>query len=241
MQSSWQIKPIGVYRGQISEKKLLSRQSGLSMHSGYIRLENWINPEQSLKEIQGFSHLWIIFGFHESQNWKSMTRPPKFPEKKVGVFASRSPYRPNHLGLSLVKLVKVSANKLWLEQVDLLDKTPIFDIKPYLPEFESIANAKQGWAQQACEGYKISWGSDALSRLALLPEKLQRDLQDFVNIQLCESPFPSPSKRIRAESDPDIFVLAFRRWRIQYQIAVRELQILKIFEGDQRLRSSKSD
>lgn len=151
MQESYNIAPIAIARTDYSQKFAIPRQSGLVENIGYIELLSPYARYEAVSGLEDFSHIWLIFGFHknidEKLTNKTLVNPPKYPDdKKVGIFASRSPHRPNHLGLSLVKLLEIqtSANQVLLkvEGIDLLDKTPIFDIKPYLPKLEIRADAK---------------------------------------------------------------------------------------------------
>ena len=110
-------------------------------------------PEYAIREamrgIEGFSHLWLIWGFSEVDSWSPTVRPPRLGgNKRMGVFATRSPYRPNPLGLSSVRLLKVEDGALWVSGADLLDGTPIYDIKPYLSFSDSHPDAENGFAEE---------------------------------------------------------------------------------------------
>ena len=108
-------------------------------------------PAQSLAGLERFSHVWLISYFHLNTNKKPLTKihPPRLQGGKVGLFASRSPHRPNPLGLSLARLVKVEGATLHLAGVDLVDGTPIVDVKPYVPESDSAPGASAGWVADA--------------------------------------------------------------------------------------------
>jgi tRNA-Thr(GGU) m(6)t(6)A37 methyltransferase TsaA len=117
-----------------------------------------LNPDahyvDALRTLEQFSHIWILFHFHrgEEESWRPLTEPPRIgAPDRVGVFASRAPYRPNRIGLSAVKLDRIEAGanggaELFLSGVDLLDGTPVLDIKPYLPFSDAIPHADAGWA-----------------------------------------------------------------------------------------------
>ena len=108
-----------------------------------LQLEDWVD-EQALQDMQGFDRVWLIFAFHRSQGWKSRVKPPRGGPKR-GVLATRSPHRPNSIGMSAVELVKVEGRILHLKGVDLLDGTPVLDIKPYVPYADAFPQAKAGW------------------------------------------------------------------------------------------------
>lgn len=151
MQKTYEIKPIALARTDYKQKFVIPRQSGLVENIGAIEFLSPFVREELVLGLDEFSYIWVIFGFHENLDAKignkTLVNPPKYPQdKKVGVYASRSPHRPNNLGLSLAKLLEIQTSAtqvlLKVEGLDLLDKTPIFDIKPYLPNFESKPDAK---------------------------------------------------------------------------------------------------
>ena len=147
------IKPIAYIKNGYSEKFGVPRQSGLapSVKSEIIFVDEY-KDENFIRDIEQYSHLWLIWGFNENGDEFSPTvRPPKLGgNKRVGVFATRSPFRPNGLGLSCVKLENVidgrGRKNLLVSGADLKNDTPIYDIKPYLPYVDSIPDAKGGFS-----------------------------------------------------------------------------------------------
>ncbi len=102
-------------------------------------------PETVLRDLAGFERLWLIFAFHLSEGWAPLVQPPRGPKAKRGVLATRSPHRPNAIGLSAVELVAVEGRTLRLRGVDLLDGTPVLDLKPYVPYADAFPKARAGW------------------------------------------------------------------------------------------------
>ena len=102
-------------------------------------------PEETLRDLEGFAYLWLIFVLHRSEGWAPTVRPPRGPRVKRGVFATRSPHRPNPIGLSAVELVRIEGRTLHLRGVDLLDGTPVLDLKPYVPYADAFPGARAGW------------------------------------------------------------------------------------------------
>ena len=102
-------------------------------------------PETVLRDLAGFERIWLIFAFHLSEGWAPLVQPPRGPKAKRGVLATRSPHRPNALGLSAVELVAVEGRTLRLRGVDLLDGTPVLDLKPYVPYADAFPGARAGW------------------------------------------------------------------------------------------------
>lgn len=150
------LEPIAVVRSCFGEKFGAPRQPGLAPAAqGRITLSpKFANPD-TLRGLEGFSHLWIIFHFHLATGWRPTVRPPRLGgDVRVGVFASRSPFRPNPLGLSVVKLEQVLPDApegptLIVSGLDLVDGTPILDIKPYVAYADSPAGAVCGFAPDA--------------------------------------------------------------------------------------------
>ena len=104
-------------------------------------------PEQAYRDLQGFERIWLIFAFHRSEGWKAEVRPPRGGGKR-SVLATRSPHRPNALGLSAVELIGIEPGALLVRGIDLLDATPILDIKPYVPYADAFPDSRAGWIDE---------------------------------------------------------------------------------------------
>ena len=102
-------------------------------------------PEAVLQDLEGFQRIWLIFAFHRSDGWAPRVQPPRGPRGKRGVLATRSPHRPNAIGLSAVELVSIEGRVLHLRGVDLLDGTPVLDLKPYVPYADAFPGSRAGW------------------------------------------------------------------------------------------------
>lgn len=156
------------------EKFGVPRQAGLVAKAwGELVFEPDFRNTDALRGLDGFSHVWLVFVFHQAirDAWKPTVRPPRLGgNDKVGVFASRSPFRPNPIGLSCVKLEQIDYSceenpTLKLSGVDLVDDTPVLDIKPYIPYADCLSDAKHGFAQGAPRLSKITWADDASAEL----------------------------------------------------------------------------
>ena len=173
------ISPVAYAENVFDEKFGIPRQSGRasSVVTKIVFLPEYRNPD-ALREIEGFSHLWLIFGFSESlrDGFTPTVRPPRLGgNRRVGVFASRSPFRPNGLGLSSVKLEAVKADSsrgtyLEVTGADLLNGTPIYDIKPYLPLSDMHTDAVGGYSDSE-RNHKLNV-SDPSGLLDTLPEEI---------------------------------------------------------------------
>jgi len=111
-----------------------------------LELADWLD-EKTIQDLRGFDRVWLIFAFHLSEGWKSTVKPPRGGPKR-GVLATRSPHRPNSIGLSAVELVKIEGRTLHLRGVDLLNGTPVLDIKPYVPYADAFPDSKAGWIDE---------------------------------------------------------------------------------------------
>lgn len=152
--------PIGIIHSCYPEKFGIPRQPGLIKSSrGRLELLPPCDREELTRGLESFSHVWILFLFHQAvaQGWRPTIRPPWLGgQRRVGILASRSPHRPNHLGLSVVRLTGISQEKrglfLELAELDILNQTPVFDIKPYLPYSDMRADADAGWIPPPRQG-----------------------------------------------------------------------------------------
>lgn len=181
------IDPIATVRTCFGGKFAIPRQPGLCPSAwGRLVFHPAYRSPEAVRCIEGFSHLWLIFGFHgtSEQGWKPTVRPPRLGgNERVGVFASRSTFRPNGLGLSLVKLEGVDltvsdAPVLLLGGVDLLDGTPVYDVKPYLSYVESLPDASAGFAGLKIEKLNVEIAAPAMIAFRALPERSQAVIQE---------------------------------------------------------------
>jgi len=200
--NTFEFSSIGTISSCYKEKFGIPRQPGLVLEAKAQLMLNAEFGEESIRELDGFSHIWIHFVFHAtlSQGWKPMVRPPRLGgSTKVGVFASRSTFRPNPIGLSVVELYKVEMQKgaviLHLLGCDLLDGTPVLDVKPYLPYVDSIPTAKGGFAnespQKSVEQQDISFTKEAQLQCAQASERLEQNIEALIRQIIQCDPRPS--------------------------------------------------
>lgn len=145
------MEPIGYLESCFKDKFGTPRQPGLVKKAwAQLKIRADLQPEESLQGLEGFSHVWLVWVFHQNKvaRFHSKVHPPRLSGKSMGLFATRSPHRPNPIGLSLVELIRVEKDGIVVAGADLVDGTPILDIKPYLPEVESIPDARTGWPKE---------------------------------------------------------------------------------------------
>ncbi len=239
--NSWEFRPIGVIESCFKEKFGIPRQPGLARSApAVIRLDKK-DPflAQSLRRLEEFSHLWVIYVFHEhgSRNWKPSIRPPRLGgAEKVGVLASRSPHRPNPIGLSAVELVKVDLDDpagvaIHVRGGDFLDGSPVLDIKPYLPYADSIPEASAGWADEPITKTPVEFTALAEEKIAASENAEQ--LRTMITEVLELDPRPAFQKRRMPPTSPEAQGLDFGfallnvdvKWRIdQGRFVVTDLK-----------------
>lgn len=226
-------EPIGVFHCDATYPYDAARQPALAGDStGCVELAAGHNYEQALHDLDGFSHVWLIYVFHHNTNWKPRVQPPRAP-RKVGVFASRAPYRPNPIGLSCVALLGVEGRTVRVGAHDLLDGTPILDIKPYLAYADSVPDATRGWLEEAEEAaWSISFTETAQRQLAWLAERGVTPFEAFLVQQLRERPFDTKRKRVRPLTD-GAWEIAYRTWRARFSVdeTARALTVTMIASG----------
>lgn len=185
------IEPIAIIEGCYPEKFGIPRQARLvTSAEAEIRL---IPPYQSkdfLDGLENYSHIWLIFGFHQNE-WQgdAKVRPQRLGgNQKMGVLATRSPYRPNGLGLSAVKIASIDHENAVITVAghDLVNGTPIYDIKPYIPFTDSIEDAKSLFANEAPDKYEVSIHESAQMAFNLLDEKAK----DLIQSVIAQNPLP---------------------------------------------------
>lgn len=226
MKNEFTVKPIAYISTDFKEKFGIPRQSGRapSLQAKIVFIGEYKN-EDALREIEGFSHLWLLFDFSRSHKteWSPTVRPPRLGgNKRVGVFASRSPFRPNPIGLSCVKLIKVDKNErdgafLIVSGADLLDGTPILDIKPYLPFTDCIPEATAGYAEaHRFDRLKVQFPEELLT---LLPTEKREGLID------CLADDPRPSY----QEDERIYGMRFSDYEIKFTVKQGVLYVKEVF------------
>ena len=210
--SLFTLSTLGILRSCYKEKFGIPRQPRLvtEAYSELVLLPPY-NTIDALREIESFSHIWLIFIFNQTHHreWKPLVRPPRLGgNQRIGVFASRSMFRPNAVGLSAVELVRINHSKdkvsLVLRGCDLVDGTPIIDIKPYLPYSDSIPEAKAGFAASApIVRFKISFSVKAIRQcqkigvaLSQQQDALEVDLQKLIIQILQLDPRPSYQQEV---------------------------------------------
>lgn len=221
----FQFDQIGVIRSPYKEKFAVPRQPGLIEDGGgELHLLPPFHQPEAVRGLSDFSHIWVLFVFHHTQDqgWRPTVRPPRLGgNARMGVFATRSTFRPNPIGMSLVRLKGIrsenEATILELGSLDLVDGTPVIDIKPYLPFAESVPDALGGFAQQAPEATMPVCFSPLAEQQLLQHQARYPHLRRFLTQVLNQDPRPAYRKG-ECTRDYAALLLTFNvRWRVTAQ------------------------
>ena len=218
-------KSIGKIKTPYREKFCIPRQAGLVPNvKGTIELEREFSSPRITAGLEGFSHIWILFVFHKNlnKNWMPTVRPPRLGgNKKKGVFASRSPFRPNLIGMSILELDSIEEKNgkvyLHVNSPDMMDGTPILDIKPYIPDNDIKKNARHGWLDNAPTDSKfpVTFSQRALD---FLKKEKREMLKDQIEAILCLDPRP-PYYRMNPKDRPkEDFAFGFDDFDIHFKM-----------------------
>lgn len=233
MEHYYAITPIGIIHSCYREKFGIPRQPGLvNAQTASIELLPPYNRPETVRELEGFSHIWVSFIFHgvEAGKWSPTVRPPRLGgNEKVGVFASRSTHRPNPLGLSVVELSRIETGDkgvtLHLMGADLLDGTPVVDIKPYIPYVDSLPDARSGFASDApVRKLQVVFSEQADEAIGRYEEQYP-ELRQLIGESLSYDPRPAYKSNSRERSRGGVH---FYEFDVRYEIREETLWVVEI-------------
>lgn len=238
--------PIGVARTPFPDKASAPRQPAAARGvRGRIELFPDGRFEHALMDLASFEYVWVLFHFHLSRGWRAKVLPPRSLERR-GVFATRAPHRPNAIGMSLVRLERIDGACLDVVDVDMVDGTPVLDIKPYLPYADARAEAEHGWLDEreaearatAAPGgaaddpkpaFDVQFLPRAAEQIAFLRDRCGVDLAPRIRTALALGPSPHPYRRIK--KDGDGYRLAVQDWRVRFVVSGVEVRVEKVLSG----------
>lgn len=238
--------PIGIAHTPFADRVSAPRQPSAGEGvEGTIELFPGRDFEHALSDLEGWDRIWVIFCFHlnEPGVWRPKVLPPRSPKKRRGLFATRSPHRPNPIGLSVVRLVSVEGLVLRVRDLDLVDGSPVLDIKPYVPYADAFPDARTGWLapldtdretsgvapRDPDPGFAVTWSDAAAEQAAWLLGEHGVDLRTPVDRALSLGPQPHPYRRIKREGDH--LRLAVKDWRVRFRVEGRAVTVFAIASG----------
>lgn len=230
---SYVFEPIGVVRSPFVERSDAPRQAALASDAeGRIELEAGRGFEHALEGLEAFEWVWILFVFHrnveEARGWRPKVLPPRSATKQ-GVFATRSPHRPNPIGMTSARLERIEGLVVHVRGLDLLDRTPVLDLKPYVAYADAHPDARAGWleAPDPLDAWRVEFDAIAAVQLEWLRGR-GVDLEPALVRALALGPQPNPYRRIRrSPGDPAKMTLALKEWRADF-VAAREERALRV-------------
>lgn len=231
---NYKFEAIGIIHSCFKEKFGIPRQSGLIPEAvGRLEILPPYNRAEAFRELEGFSHIWLTFVFHAAirDQWSPSVRPPRLGgNQRVGVFASRSPFRPNPIGISVVTLntIDYSSNQvtLILGGIDLLDQTPVLDIKPYIPYSDAIPDARAGFAPgPPTHPVEINYSEVAQTFLEGLDAPLEEHLRRLLRQILENDPRPA---YLYGNDSRQAFGMRLYDFNIKWQLESNSIRVIRI-------------
>lgn len=236
------LRPIGIARTGLRSRIEAARQPAAAPDKpATIELYPGHHFEHALADLAGWEFIWVLFWFHLNQDWRPKVLPPRSRSGRKGVFATRSPHRPNPLGLSAVRLERVAGLILHVRDLDLLDGTPVLDIKPYVPYTDAHPEARGGWLDATAgtqasgapadplPAWPVRFSEPALAQADWIENRTGLPLRERISTTLALGPEPHPYRRIRRTGDR--LELAVREWRVTCLVQGREVAVLAIRSG----------
>jgi tRNA-Thr(GGU) m(6)t(6)A37 methyltransferase TsaA len=236
------LEPIGFVRCAADTKAQVARQPRAAQDvPARIELLPGRNFEHALEDLGRWPLIWVLFWFHHNAGWRPKVLPPRSTTGRKGVFATRSPHRPNPIGISVVRLDRVEALTVHIRDADMLDGTPVLDLKPYVAYTDAHPQAGGGWLtdeQSTASGtapadpvpaYAVRFESPAPEQAAWVEMHTGLALAERIRATLSLGPAPHPYRRIRRTADG--LQLAVKEWRVLFTVTGREIAVLRVDSG----------
>jgi tRNA-Thr(GGU) m(6)t(6)A37 methyltransferase TsaA len=234
------LRPIGFVRSAYAEPSKAPRQPGTDGLRGeaLIELVAGLDLEQAIADLVGFDRIWAIVWFHRNATWRTRVLPPRGGRTKRSVLATRSPHRPNPIGLSALRLLEVRGRTLRVGEVDLLDGTPVLDLKPYIPYADAFPDARAGWLDEiereesegAAARFEIAWSPLANEQASWLRERHGVAVGEVAVPALARDPAPHPYRRILRSRAGELLI-AEKSWRLFFAVERARVTITRLGSG----------
>lgn len=241
--SSLVIEPIGFVRNSLGTKVEAARQPQAAEGApARIELLPGRHFEHALEDLARWKRIWVVFWFHHNAGWRPKVLPPRSVTGRKGVFATRSPHRPNPIGLSVVRLERIEGLTLHILDADMLDGTPVLDLKPYVAYTDSHPDAGNGWLDDAepassagrsptdpVRAYEVRFDALAAEQARWIEARTGLAIEERIRSTLALGPEPHPYRRIRRVDDG--MQLAVKEWRVRFSVGGREIRVIDIASG----------
>ena len=237
------LEPIGYLRNALATKVEAARQPRAAAGTpARIELLPGRHFEHALEDLASWELIWVIFWFHLNTGWRPKVLPPRSTTGRKGVFSTRSPHRPNPIGMSVVRLERVEGLNLYIRDADMIDGTPVLDIKPYIAYTDAYPNAGTGWLQEASRSekadtppldpvraYLVQFDTLAADQAAWIEAHTGLAIRERIESTLSLGPEPHPYRRIRRMGEG--LQLSVKEWRIRFAVAERNVRVFEIGSG----------
>jgi tRNA-Thr(GGU) m(6)t(6)A37 methyltransferase TsaA len=199
------------------------------------------NFEHALEDLARWELIWVLFWFHQNAGWRPKVLPPRSTTGRKGVFATRSPHRPNPIGMSVVRLDRVEGLTLHIRDADMLDGTPVLDLKPYVTYTDAHPRAGNGWLEHEGRAnadaqpsdpvlaYVVAFDALAAEQAAWIETHTGFAIGERIRSILALGPAPHPYRRIRRMEDS--MQLSVKEWRVRFTVAARHVRVIEIRSG----------
>jgi tRNA-Thr(GGU) m(6)t(6)A37 methyltransferase TsaA len=236
------IEPIGHVRSALDTKVQAARQPTAAAGTpARIELLPGRNFEHALEDLARWELIWVVFWFHQNAGWRPKVLPPRSTTGRKGVFATRSPHRPNPIGMSVIRLERIDGLTLHIRDADMLDGTPVLDLKPYVAYTDSHPGAGNGWlednepsrdeAQPAdpLRAYSVQFAALAAEQAAWIEAHTGLAIGARIRSTLELGPAPHPYRRIRRLQEG--LQLSVKEWRVRFIVVERDVRVIEIHSG----------
>lgn len=237
------VRPIGLIRTEATSRIEAPRQPGAGSElGGRIELYPGQNFEHALQDLDGWDYIWVVFWFHRNNTWRPKVLPPRSTTGRKGVFATRAPYRPNPIGLSALRLERIDGLILHVRGVDMLDGTPVLDIKPYVPYTDAHPAARSGWLEESgrlqaggetpvdpVRRHQVVFSAAAAEQAGWIEANTGLPMHARIIAVLSMGAEPHPYRRIRREGPG--YRLALKEWRVHFRIEGQTVLVDTIRSG----------
>jgi tRNA-Thr(GGU) m(6)t(6)A37 methyltransferase TsaA len=249
------VDPIGFVRCCLETKVEAARQPRVAEGTpARIELLPGRNFEHALEDLARWELIWVFFWFHRNAGWRPKVLPPRSHTGRKGVFATRSPHRPNPIGISVVRLERVDGLVLHIRDADMLDGTPVLDLKPYVAYTDAHPGAGSGWLEDEqkiagagpqpgdpLRGYVVHFEPLAVEQAGWIEAQTGLEIGERIRSTLALGPAPHPYRRIRRMGE--WMQLAVKEWRVRFGVVERDVRVMQIDSGfrDSQIVASASD
>jgi tRNA-Thr(GGU) m(6)t(6)A37 methyltransferase TsaA len=234
------LDPIGFLRSPLVTKVQAARQPRAAAGTlARIELLPGRNFEHALEDLAHWELIWVIFWFHLNSGWRPKVLPPRSTTGRKGVFATRSPHRPNPIGMSVVRLERVDGLILQIRDADMLDGTPVLDLKPYVAYTDAHPGAGTGWLEHAARSrtqpsdpvpaHFVQFEALAADQAAWIETHTGLAIRERIQSTLALGPAPHPYRRIRRIDE--WMQLSVKEWRVRFSVVERDVHVIEIYSG----------